>query len=84
MIPTPDEIIAGFAKDSDMGSKPILESTAGAPEHAIVRDVRRCIIEPLIYLWKARVYRVSSCAGENTAKAAEYVWRQVNARPEVI
>src|ERR1700759_2780435 len=29
MIPTPDPVIAGLAKDSDMGSKPILESTAG-------------------------------------------------------
>ena len=84
MIPTADEIIAGLAEDSDMGSKPILESTAGVPEHAIVRNVRRCIIEPMIYLWKVRVYRVSSRAGENTAEAAEYVWCQVNTRPEVI
>ena len=36
------------------------------------------------YLWKARVDRVSSRAAENTAEAAEYVWRQVNTRPEVI
>ena len=84
MIPTPDPVIAGFAKDSDMGSKPILKSTADVRKPAIVRDVRREIIEPLIYPWKARVYRVSSRAGEKTAAAAEDVWRQVNTRPEVI
>ena len=78
MIPTSDPIIAGLPKDSDMGSKPILESTADVREPAIVIYVRRCIIEPLIYRWKGRVYRVSSRAGENTPAAAEYVWRQVN------
>ena len=60
MIPTLDPIIASLAKDSDMECKPILESTADMPEPAIVRDVRRCIIEPLIDLWKARVDGVSS------------------------
>ena len=84
MISTPDPVIAGLAKDSNMRSKPILESTADVREPAVVRDVRRGIIEPLIYLWKARVYRVSSRAGENTAAAAEDVWRQVNIRPEII
>src|SRR5580700_9990349 len=84
MIPTSDPIIAGLPKDSDMGSKPILESTADVRKPAIVRGVRRRIIEPLIYLRKARVDRVSSRAGEKTAAAAEYVWRQVNIRPEVI
>ena len=84
MIPTTDPVITGLAKDSDMRSKPILESTTDVREPAIVRYVRRCIIEPRIYLWKARVYRVSSRAGEKTTAAAEYVWRQVNARPEII
>ena len=41
-------------------------------------------LENLCYPCKARVYRVSSRAGENSAEAAEYVWRQVNTRPEVI
>ena len=84
VIPTPDPVIAGLAKESDMGSKPILESTADVGDHSIVRYVRRCIIEPVIYPWKGRVYGVSSRAGEKTAAAAEYVWRQVNTRPEVI
>ena len=84
MIPTPDPVIAGLAKESDLGSNPILESTADVPDTSIVRYVRRCIIEPVIYPWKARVYGVSSRAGEKTAAAAEYVWCQVNTRPEVI
>jgi len=84
MLTATDPVVARLAKDSDMGSKPILESTADVREPAIVIYVRRCIIEPLIYRWKGRVYRVSSRAGENTAAAAEYVWRQVNSRPEVI
>ena len=49
MIPTPDEVIAGLAKDSDMGSKAILEAATGVPEKAIVRYIRRCIVKPLIY-----------------------------------
>jgi hypothetical protein len=53
MIPTLDPVIASLAKDSDMGCKPILESTADVPEPAIVRHVRRCIVEPLIHLWKS-------------------------------
>jgi hypothetical protein len=84
MIPTPDPGVTGLAKDSDMGSEPILESTADVRKPAIVRYVRREIIEPFICPWKARVYRVSSRAGEKTAAAAEDVWRQVNTRPEVI
>ena len=40
IIPTPDPVIAGLAKDSDMGSKPILESTADVREPAIVGYVR--------------------------------------------
>jgi hypothetical protein len=84
MIPTRDPVIASLAKDSDMGCKPILESTAGVPEPAIVGDVRRCIIEPVVYLWKARVDGVSSRAGENAAATAEDVGRQVNTGPEVI
>ena len=84
MLTTTDPVIAGLTKDADMGSKPILESTADVRKPAIVRDVRREIIEPLIYPWKARVDRVSSRAGEKTAAAAEDVWRQVNTRPEVI
>jgi hypothetical protein len=84
MIPTPNPVIAGLAKESDMGSKPILESTADVPEPSIVRFVRRCMIESVIYRCKGRVYGVSSRAGEKTAAAAEYVWRQVNTRPEII
>ena len=75
MISTPDPVIAGLAKESDMGSKPILESTADVPEPPIVRYVPRCIIESVIYRWKGRVYGASSRAGEKTAAAAEYVWR---------
>jgi hypothetical protein len=37
MLTTTDPVIVGLAKDSDMGSKPILESTADVPERAIVR-----------------------------------------------
>ena len=84
MIPTSDPIIAGLPKDSDMGSKPILESTADVRDPSIVRYVRRYIIEPVIYPWKGRVYSATSRAGEKTTAAAEYVWRQVNTRPEVI
>src|SRR6478672_6853524 len=84
MISTPNPIIACLAQKSDMGSTPILESTADVPDPSIVRYVRRCIIEPVIYPWKARVYGVSSRAGEKTAAAAEYVGCQVNTRPEVI
>src|SRR5277367_5590022 len=84
MLTATDPVIAGLAKHSDMGSKPILESTADVPEPAIVRYVRRGIIEPPIYPWKGRVYRVSSRACEKTAAAPEYVGRQVNTRPEVI
>jgi len=36
MIPTPDPVVTGLAKDSDMGSKPILESTADVRKPAIV------------------------------------------------
>ena len=84
MLTATDPVIAGLTKNSDIGGKPILESTADVRQPAIVIYVRRCIIEPLIYRWKGRVYRVSSRASENTAAAAEYVWRQVNSRPEVI
>src|SRR5258708_37166334 len=84
MIPTPDEVIAGLAKDGDMGSKAILEAATGVPEKAIVRYIRRCIVKPLIYLRRGRIYRISSRAGKNPAEAAEDVGRQVNARPEVI
>jgi hypothetical protein len=75
MLTATDPVIAGLAKDSDIGSKPILESTADVREPAIVIYVRRRITEPLIYLREGRVYRVSSRAGENTAAAAKYVWR---------
>ena len=84
MLTATDPVIAGLAKDADMGSKPILESTADVPEHAIARYIRRCIIESLIYRWKGRVDRVISGAGENTADAAEGVRRQVNTWPVVI
>jgi hypothetical protein len=67
MLTATDPVVAHLAKDSDMGSKPILESTADVREPAIVIHVRRCVIEPLIYRWKGRVDRVSSRAGENTA-----------------
>ncbi len=40
MLTAFDPVIAGFAKESDMGSKPIFESTAGIPEPTIVRHVR--------------------------------------------
>ena len=36
MIPTPDPVIAGLAKESDMGSKPILESTADVRDPSLV------------------------------------------------
>ena len=84
MLAATDPVIGGLAKDSDMGSKPILESTADVREPAIVRYIRRKIIEPLIKPCKARVYRVSSPAGDETTAAAEDVWRQMNTRPEVI
>jgi hypothetical protein len=41
MIPTLDPVIASLAKDSDMGCKPILESTADA--HAL-RKVNCCFM----------------------------------------
>jgi hypothetical protein len=44
MLTATDPVIAGLAKDSDMGSKPILESAADVAKHAIVRYVRRCTI----------------------------------------
>jgi hypothetical protein len=75
MIPTLDPVIASLAKDSDMGCKPIFESTADVPEPAIVRDVRRYIIEPLIHLWKARVDGVSSRAGENAPRSGDHPTR---------
>jgi len=77
MLTAADPVVVGLAKDSDMGSKPILESTADVPESAIVIYVRRKIIEPLIKPCKARVDRVSSRAGEKTAAASENVGRQV-------
>jgi hypothetical protein len=48
MLAATDPVIAGLAKDSDMGSEPILESTPDVPKDAIVRYVRRCTIESLI------------------------------------
>ena len=84
MIPTRDPVVASLAKESDMGSKPILGSAADIREPAIVIDVRRRIIEPLIYLWKGRVYRFSSRASEYTSATSEYVRCQVNSRPEII
>ena len=84
MIPTPNEVIASLAKDSDMGSKAILEAATGVPEKAIVRYIRRCIIKPLIYPRRGRIYGVISRTGKNPAEAAEDVWCQVNTRPEVI
>jgi hypothetical protein len=57
-----DEIISSLTKDPDVRSKPILESAAGVSKEAIVGYVRRCTIEPLIYLCIGRVYRVSSRA----------------------
>ena len=83
MLAATDPVIGGLAKESDMGSKPILEPTSDVPEPAIVLYVRRGIIERLIYLWKARVYRGSARVGENAA-AANYVWRQMNIGPKVI
>jgi hypothetical protein len=84
MLAASDPIIVGLAKDCPMGTKPILEATPEVPEPAIVICVRRRIIERLIQLWKARVYRVSSPARENAAAAANPVWRQMNVWPEVI
>ena len=84
MIPTPDPVITGLAKDSDMGSKPILQSTPDVCDPSIVSYVCRRIIEPVIYPWKTRVDGVSSRAGEKTAAATKDVWSQVNTRPEVI
>jgi hypothetical protein len=43
-----DPVIVGLAKNSDVGSKPILEPTPDVPEPAIVIYVRRRIIERLI------------------------------------
>ena len=84
MLAAAEPVISGLAKDSDMGSKPILEPTPDVPEPAIVIDVRRGIIELLIQLWKARVYGLSSRACEKTTAAANYVWRQMKIGPEVI
>jgi hypothetical protein len=75
MLTATDPVIAGLAKDSNMGSKPILDSTADVPEKTIARYVRRCVIESLIYGWELCVYRVISSAGENTAEAAEGIRR---------
>ena len=84
MLAATDPVIGGLAKESDMGSKPILEPTSDVPEPAIVLYVRRRIIERLIQLWKASVYRGSARVGEKAAAAANYVWRQMNIGPEVI
>ena len=84
MLAATEPVIGGLAKDSDMGSKPILKPTPDVPEPAIVIDVRRGIIELLIQLWKARVYGASSRACEKTTAAANYVWRQMNIGPKVI
>ena len=84
MLAATDPVIVGLAEDSDMGSKPVFSSTADVREPAIVRYVRRCIIEPCIHSCETRVDRVTSRAGENTAATAEYVWRQVNTWPEII
>jgi hypothetical protein len=48
MLAASDPVIGGLAKESDMGSKPILEPTSDVPEPAIVIYVRRRIIELLI------------------------------------
>ena len=48
MLAATDPVIGGLAKDSPMGTKPVLEPTPNVPESAIVLYVRRCIIEPLI------------------------------------
>ena len=84
MLAATEPVIGGLAKDSDMGSKPILEPTPDVPEPAIVIDVQRGIIELPIQLWKGRVYGLSSRACEKTTAAANYVWRQMNIGPEVI
>src|SRR5258707_15722319 len=84
MLPAADPVIAGLTKDSDMRSKPILQPAADVPEKAVVRYVRRRMIEPLIYFRKWSVNCVISRAGENAAEAAECVRRQVNTRPEII
>ena len=84
MLTATDPVIAGLAEDSDVGSKSIFQSTADIPEHAIALYVRRGIVESPIYRGIGRVDRVVSRAGENTAKAAEGVRRQVNPRPVVI
>ena len=84
MLTATDPVIAGLAKGSDVGSKPILDSTADVPKKAIAVYVRRCIVESPIYGCIGCVDRIVSRAGENTAKAAEGVRRQVNTRPVVI
>jgi hypothetical protein len=48
MLAAGHPVIVGLAKDSDVGSKPILEPTPDVPEPAIVIYVRRRIIELLI------------------------------------
>jgi hypothetical protein len=60
MLTAADPVIAGLAKDSDMRSKAIFDSTADVPERAIARYVLRCIIESLIYRCIGRVDRVVS------------------------
>jgi hypothetical protein len=45
MVAASDPVIAGLAKDADMGSKPIFEATADVPEAPIVIRVRRRMIE---------------------------------------
>ena len=39
MLAAGNPVIAGLAKDGDMGSKPILKSTSDVPEAAIVIDI---------------------------------------------
>jgi hypothetical protein len=48
MLAATDPVIGGLAKDSDMGSKPVLEPTPKVPESAIALYVRRCVSELLI------------------------------------
>ena len=75
MLTAADPVIGGFAKDSEMGRKSILESTPNMPNTAVVIYVGRRIVELPIELWKACVYCVSTGACEKAAAAANYVWR---------
>jgi hypothetical protein len=78
-----DEVITSFAEQPNMRSKAIFQPAADVPERTTL-DVLRDVVEPLIELRKASVYRRPTPACEKTTEPSETVGRQVNTRPEII